>query len=157
MPAQLVAALKRRESTAFEQLIAQHGGMLYRVALRLMGQPEEAEDVLQEVFVRVWTRADTYDGRLGAPGAWLSRMARNRAIDHARDLVTMLIKAEPGARYPSHRLSTAEECYVIRGSVVIDGRTLYPGDFHHADADSDHGEITTVDGAEVLIVGSIDD
>lgn len=79
------------------------------------------------------------------------------AIDHARDLVTMLIRAEPGARYPSHRHSTGEECYVLRGSVVIEGRTLSPGDFHHADADSDHGEITTVDGAEVLIVGSIDD
>lgn len=79
------------------------------------------------------------------------------AIDRARDLVTLLIKAEPGARYPSHRHSAPEECYVIRGSVVIDGRTLYPGDFHHADAESDHGEITTVDGADVLIVGSIDD
>jgi anti-sigma factor ChrR (cupin superfamily) len=79
------------------------------------------------------------------------------AIDRPRDLVTMLIRAEPGARYPSHTHSTAEECYVIRGSVVIEGRVLRPGDFHHADAHSDHGEITTTEGAEVLIVGSIDD
>ena len=79
------------------------------------------------------------------------------AIDRPRDLVTMLIRAEAGARYPSHTHSTPEECYVIRGSVIIEGRVLRPGDFHHADADSDHGEITTTEGAEVLIVGSIED
>lgn len=40
---------------------------------------------------------------------------------------------------------------------MIDGRTLGAGDFHHADAGSEHGEITTLDGAEVLIVGAIED
>ena len=79
------------------------------------------------------------------------------AVDRVRSLVTLLIRAEPGAVYPSHRHHAPEECYVIRGSVVIDGRVLHAGDFHHADADSDHGEITTVDGAEVLIVGAIED
>jgi quercetin dioxygenase-like cupin family protein len=79
------------------------------------------------------------------------------AVDRQRGLVTMLLRGEPGARYPSHRHSTPEECYVIRGSVTIGGRVLRPGDFHHADADSDHGEITTMDGAEVLLVGAIDD
>src|ERR1051326_4450236 len=79
------------------------------------------------------------------------------AVDKARGVVTMLIRASAGAVYPSHRHSGPEECYVISGAVVIDGRVLRAGDFHHADADSDHGEITTTDGAEVLIVGAIDD
>jgi putative transcriptional regulator len=79
------------------------------------------------------------------------------SVDKARGVVTMLIRASAGAVYPSHRHSGPEECYVIRGTVVIDGRALRAGDFHHADADSDHGEITTIDGAEVLIVGAIDD
>jgi anti-sigma factor ChrR (cupin superfamily) len=79
------------------------------------------------------------------------------SIDQARGMATMLIRAIPGAVYPSHRHSGPEECYVIRGSVVIDGRVLRAGDFHHADGDSDHGEITTTEGAEVLIVGAIDD
>ncbi len=43
------------------------------------------------------------------------------------------------------------------GSVVIDGRVLRAGDFHHADEDSHHGEITTTEGAEVLVVGAIED
>jgi anti-sigma factor ChrR (cupin superfamily) len=83
--------------------------------------------------------------------------ARILSVDRERDIATMLFRAEPGAVYPSHRHHGGEECYVIRGSIVIDGRTLHAGDFHHADGDSDHGDITTVEGAEVLIVGAIED
>jgi anti-sigma factor ChrR (cupin superfamily) len=79
------------------------------------------------------------------------------AIDRPRNMVTMLFRAEPGARYPSHRHSTGEECLVLSGSVVIEGRVLRAGDFHHAEADTDHAEIYTVDGAEVLLVGAIAD
>jgi len=79
------------------------------------------------------------------------------AVDRQRGLVTLLLRGDPGARYPAHRHSAPEECYVIRGSVTIGGRLLRAGDFHHADADSDHGEISTADGAEVLLIGAIDD
>jgi anti-sigma factor ChrR (cupin superfamily) len=89
----------------------------------------------------------------GVPGLRVKILA----LDRERDLVTLLLIAQPGARYPAHRHSMPEECYVLRGSVVIEGRVLHAGDFHHADADSDHGEISTVDGAEVLLVGSAAD
>ena len=83
MPAQLVAALKRRESTAFEQLIAQHGGILYRVALRLMGQPEEAEEVLQETLLTVYEKIHTFDER-SALTTWLYRIVVNTALMRLR-------------------------------------------------------------------------
>ena len=79
------------------------------------------------------------------------------AVDKVRSLATLLIRAEPGAVYPSHKHHGPEECFVLRGSIVIDGRVLRAGDFHHADEDSDHGEITTTEGAEVLVVGAIED
>jgi quercetin dioxygenase-like cupin family protein len=79
------------------------------------------------------------------------------AIDRARDRVTMLLKGEPGARYPAHRHSGPEECYVISGSLVIEGRLLRAGDFHHAEGESDHGELWTDDGVEVLLVASASD
>ncbi|MEZ5292409.1 MAG: cupin domain-containing protein [Vicinamibacterales bacterium] len=79
------------------------------------------------------------------------------AVDQARGMATLFLRAEPGAIYPSHQHHGPEECYVVRGSVVIDGRTLHAGDFHHADDGSSHAEITTVDGADVLIVGAIED
>ena len=97
-----------------------------------------------------------------ADAAWIDTglpgiRARVLAVDKARSLVTLVIRAEPGAVYPSHKHHGPEECFVISGSVVIDGRVLRAGDFHHADEDSDHGEITTTEGAEVLIVGAIED
>jgi anti-sigma factor ChrR (cupin superfamily) len=97
-----------------------------------------------------------------ADAAWIDTglpgiRARVLAVDKMRSLVTLVIRAEPGAVYPSHKHHGPEECFVISGSVVIDGRVLRAGDFHHADEDSDHGEITTTEGAEVLLVGAIDD
>ena len=79
------------------------------------------------------------------------------AIDRARDRVTMLLRGEPGARYPAHRHSGPEECYVISGSLTIEGRVLRAGDFHHAEGDSDHGEAWTDEGMEVLLVAAASD
>lgn len=80
----LLERIARRDATAVAELYDRHSRMLYGVALRILRTASDAEDVLQDVFVRVWTRADSYDERLGAPGAWLTRIARNRAIDRLR-------------------------------------------------------------------------
>jgi RNA polymerase sigma-70 factor (ECF subfamily) len=79
----LVEALKRREAAAFEQLIAQHGAMLYRVALRLMGQREEAEDILQETLLKVHQNIHTFDGR-AALTTWLYRIVVNTSLIRLR-------------------------------------------------------------------------
>jgi RNA polymerase sigma-70 factor, ECF subfamily len=83
MPAELVAALKWKEPMAFEQLIAQHGTMLYRVALRLMSQPEEAEDLLQETLLMVYQKIHTFDER-SALTTWLYRIVVNTALMRLR-------------------------------------------------------------------------
>lgn len=79
------------------------------------------------------------------------------AIDRGRDQVTMLLKAEPGARYPAHRHSGPEECYVISGSLIVEGRVLRAGDFHHAEGESDHAEVWTDEGMVVLLVAAASD
>jgi anti-sigma factor ChrR (cupin superfamily) len=79
------------------------------------------------------------------------------ALDRRRDRVTMLLRGEPGARYPAHRHTAPEECYVLRGSIVVEGMRLGAGDYHYAEPDTDHGEIYTEDGTEVLLVASAKD
>jgi RNA polymerase sigma-70 factor, ECF subfamily len=71
MSADLIAALKRKEPAAFDRLVAQHGTMLYRMALRLMGQPEEAEEVVQETLLRVYEKIHTFEEHAVRHEAWL--------------------------------------------------------------------------------------
>jgi RNA polymerase sigma-70 factor (ECF subfamily) len=73
-----------RDETALAELFDRHSKLAYSVVMRILRNPSDAEEVLQETFVRVWNRADTYDARLGAPAAWLTRIARNHAIDRLR-------------------------------------------------------------------------
>jgi RNA polymerase sigma-70 factor (ECF subfamily) len=80
----LLQRIVNRDTTALAELYDRHSRLLFGVAVRILRSHPDAEEVLQEVFVRVWTRADTYDERLGVPAAWLTRMARNRAIDRLR-------------------------------------------------------------------------
>jgi anti-sigma factor ChrR (cupin superfamily) len=74
------------------------------------------------------------------------------SVDAERATTTLLLRAEPGAVYPSHRHSGAEECYVISGEVIIEGQRYRAGDFHHAGPGSAHDALRTDVGAEVLLV-----
>ena len=80
----LLGRVIARDGRAIGELYDRHSRLLYGLILRILRNRSEAEEVLQEVFVQVWTRADTYHVELGAPVAWLVRIARNRAIDQIR-------------------------------------------------------------------------
>ena len=82
------------------------------------------------------------------PGIRMKILAMNRE----RGRATLLLDVAPGTRFPAHHHSGDEECYVISGSLVACGRRIGPGDFHHADGGSDHGEIWTDEGCRVLLV-----
>ena len=95
-------------------------------------------------------------------GEWVQTPVRGvrmkiLAIDRERDRVTMLLKGEPGATYPAHHHTGPEECYVISGSLVVEGRLLRAGDFHHAEGGSNHDALHTDEGVEVLLVAAASD
>jgi RNA polymerase sigma-70 factor (ECF subfamily) len=80
----LIERIVSRDMSAVADLYDRHSRPLYGLILRILRDRSEAEEVLQEVFVAVWNRADTYDVEAGSPAAWLVRIARNRAIDRLR-------------------------------------------------------------------------
>ena len=80
----LIERIVSRDETAVAALYDRHCRLLFGLILRIIRDRSEAEEILQEVFVQVWTRAQTYNVTLGPPAAWLVRIARNRAIDRLR-------------------------------------------------------------------------
>ena len=80
----LIERIVARDEHAVADLYDRHCRLLFGLILRILRDRSESEEVLQEVFVLVWTRAETYNVSLGPPAAWLVRIARNRAIDRLR-------------------------------------------------------------------------
>jgi RNA polymerase sigma-70 factor (ECF subfamily) len=80
----LLERLAARDASAVGELYDRHSRLLYALILRILRDRSEAEEVLQEVFLIVWNRVESYDGALGSPQAWLVGIARNRAIDRLR-------------------------------------------------------------------------
>src|SRR5258708_32034178 len=77
---------KRREPQAMADLYDRYGRLAYSLILRIVRDPEMAEDLVQETFIRVWSRAQAFDSERGALGPWLLAVARNRAIDYLRSV-----------------------------------------------------------------------
>ena len=80
----LLERIAARDDAALAELYDRHHRLAFAIIRRIVQSPSDAEEVLQETFVRVWSRAETYDARLGSPAAWVVRIARNRAIDRVR-------------------------------------------------------------------------
>jgi RNA polymerase sigma-70 factor (ECF subfamily) len=90
----LVEALRRAgqgDASALRDIYETTSAKLFGVCLRILGEPAEAEDVLQEVYMIVWRRAATFDAGRASPVTWLATIARNRSIDRLR--------AQPAGRW----------------------------------------------------------
>ena len=80
----LLQRIAARDTVALAELYDRHSRLLFGLILRIVRDRGEAEEILQEAFVRVWTRAEIYDARVGGPLPWIVRLARNFAIDRLR-------------------------------------------------------------------------
>jgi RNA polymerase sigma-70 factor (ECF subfamily) len=80
----LLVRIAARDQNAVSELYDRHCRLLFGLALRILRNRAEAEEVLQEVFVQAWTKVDSYSAALGTPVAWLVRITRNRSIDRLR-------------------------------------------------------------------------
>lgn len=72
------------DERAAAALFDRFGGMLYAVALRIVREGTDAEEVVAETFVQAWRSARTFDGARGSLATWLVMICRSRALDHVR-------------------------------------------------------------------------
>src|ERR1700712_2666481 len=76
--------LKDRNNQSFNYLYNHYSGSLYTIILQIIPDQELANDVLQEVFINIWRKIETYDQSKGRLYTWMLNIARNAAIDSIR-------------------------------------------------------------------------
>jgi RNA polymerase sigma-70 factor, ECF subfamily len=81
---ELTAALKAKDDQAFSYLYDHYSGSLYSIILQIVKSPEVANDILQEVFVSIWRKMETYDPTKGRLFTWMLNISRNASIDMLR-------------------------------------------------------------------------
>ncbi len=84
MERELIAGVRAGREAAMAQLYDKYSGIVYSVALRVLGDTGAAEDVLQEIFMQLWRKPESFDASRGSLAAWLAVIARHRAIDALR-------------------------------------------------------------------------
>jgi RNA polymerase sigma-70 factor (ECF subfamily) len=81
---EMIARIGRRDQGAFSALYDRLSGPLYSLAMKMLGDPAEAQDALQEVFLQIWSRAGTYDPEQSSVFSWTVLLTRSRVIDRLR-------------------------------------------------------------------------
>jgi len=84
----IVELLQERNDKAISLLYEHYGDTLYGVAYKVVRNEELAQDVLQESFVKIWKKSDSYDATKAKLFTWLFRITRNTAIDKLRSVNT---------------------------------------------------------------------
>ncbi len=80
----LLSRIAARDQTALAALYDRYASVSLALARRIVGDPAEAEDVLQNALLRIWQQAERYDAGRGSPTAWLLALVRNASIDRLR-------------------------------------------------------------------------
>lgn len=100
-------AIAARDEAALAQLYDRYRVIVFGLLMRILNNREEAEDVLQEVFLQVWRKAGDFDEVRGRPFTWLVTLGRSRGIDRLRALASRERVAEAGAREMLEEVSDA--------------------------------------------------
>jgi RNA polymerase sigma-70 factor, ECF subfamily len=93
----LLARVAVRDRDAFSALYDATSSKLYGIILRILRRRDIADEVLQEVFVKIWDRASDFDPSRASPITWMSTIARNRALDEVRRSKPLSIEDVPEA------------------------------------------------------------
>ena len=81
---QLLLRIAAKDRQALADFYDTTAHILFSTAVRIVGDAQEAEEVMQDVFVQIWEKAAAFDAQLGTPLNWVLRITRNRSIDRLR-------------------------------------------------------------------------
>src|ERR1700722_4189157 len=109
--AQLVTSIARYSEVALAEAYRRHGGAVYGLAKRVLNNPTDAEDVTQEVFLRLWNQPDRFDPVRGSLRSFLLAQAHGRAVDAVRS------SSSRRQREARDVLRTAEAAYDMQHEV----------------------------------------
>ena len=96
--AALLPAIARGNVSAFEELYDRYASTVYGLLLRILSNADDAQEVLQETFVKAWTSAKMFDSVRGSEVAWLISIARSRGIDRLRSRKVRLEREDEAGR-----------------------------------------------------------
>ena len=116
---ELLLLIATADQAAVAELYDRYSKLVYSAVLRMLRDTDDAEDILQEVFVQVWRKAATYKPELGSPKNWLIRIAHNRAVNLVRSKRTRMKQAEvplPDADTPQASELTTGDLFVEAAS-----------------------------------------
>jgi RNA polymerase sigma-70 factor (ECF subfamily) len=116
----LMSAVRNGDESAMGVLYDRYSGVVYSVALRVLGETGAAEDVLQDIFMQLWRNPGGFDSRRGSLGPWLAVITRNRAIDVVRkrhpetDISDVVVSVHPDMAGDAERNRAMEK---VRGAL----------------------------------------
>lgn len=126
-----------QDRDALAEFYDRHGARLYAVALRILNDAIEAQDVVQDTLIQIWEKAGQFDAKLGQPAWWSLTLVRNKAIDRVRASQRRQRLAESAGAEAALTVATAEsaneslhgqEKAALIRSAVVD----LPADQRHA-------------------------
>jgi RNA polymerase sigma-70 factor (ECF subfamily) len=82
--ARLLGMVAHHDQQALAALYRRRGGLLYSLLIRMLGNEMEAQEIMQDTFIRIWGRAGDYDPCRSSPLSWMVMIARGRALDQLR-------------------------------------------------------------------------
>ncbi len=106
---ELMRRLFHKDKRAFEAIFDRYGDLVYSTSLRVLRDAHLAEDISQEIFVRLWRKPESYVAERGRFLTWLISVTRNRAVDEIRSR----------GRRQRHETASPEQCRVPASAILL--------------------------------------
>lgn len=124
-----VARLRTGDESAMQVLYDRYAPVVYAVALRVLADTGAAEDVLQEVFLQLWRKPQSFDASRGSMAGWLAVIARHRAVDHLRkrrpttDISEIVVAVDADLEGAAERHQALEKVRKALGAMAAEQRS----------------------------------